>query len=189
MQIHFLTLFLHSHTLHYFFSINILLIYSFLFYFVEYFYRQHCDRSRQSWLRWCLRLYVWWTRLWSDRVFVATEYIVASYAQLLHAGSSGGRLQYRWLKLSMGRGRNFWNESVTNIDRRLQDSLFSSSQQLSRVCGLHENFERPAIVTKQLPRVSGTFTDLIIDNNIKYKKLINNIDYNFYSFWQYQIFI
>lgn len=85
---------------------------------------------------------------------MAAEYILANNAQLLHAGSSGGRLQHRRLEFSMGRGRNFWNELVTDISRWLQDSLLSSSQQLSRVRRLYENFEGPAIVAKQLSRLS-----------------------------------
>lgn len=127
------------------------------FNYAEYFYREHRGWSGKRRLRWRLRLYVRWTRLWSDCVFVAAEYILANNAQLLYAGSPGGWLQYRRLELPMGNWRYFWNESVANISRRLSDAFLSSSQQLSRIRGVHEDSERPAVVSKQLSWVSGIF--------------------------------
>lgn len=122
---------------------------------LEYFYRKYRGWSGKRQLRRCLRLHVRRTRLRSDRVFVAAKYILANNSQLLYAGSSGGRLQYRRLELSMGRGRYFWNESITDTTRRLSDPLFPSPQQLSGIRSFHEDLEKPTIVSKQLSWVSG----------------------------------
>lgn len=120
----------------------------FLFYYVEHFYRQHRRWFGKRRLRWRLRLYVRWTRLRFNCVLVAAKYILANNAQLLHAGSFSGWLQYRRFEFPMGNWRYFWNESVANIRRRLSDAFLSSPQQLSRIRGIHENSKRPAVVSK-----------------------------------------
>lgn len=129
-------------------DLNSLRTSQFLFYYVEHFYRQHRGWSGKRRLRWCFRLYVRRTRLRFDRVLVAAKYILASNAQLLHAGSSGGWLQYRRLEFPMGNWRYFWIESVANISGRLSDAFLPSPQQLSRIRGVHKDSKRPAVVSK-----------------------------------------
>lgn len=125
-------------------------------YYVEHLYRQHRGWFGKRRLRRCFRLHVRRTRLRPNRVLVAAKCILANNPQLFYAGSSGWRLQYRRLELPMGRGRDFRIKSVANCSGRLSDTFLSSSQQLSGICGFHENLERWTIIAKQLSRISGT---------------------------------
>lgn len=145
------------------------------FHHVEHFYRQHRGRSGKRRLQRRLRLHVRRTRLRSDRVLVAAEYVLANNAQLLHARSSRGWLQYRGLEFPMGDRRYFWNESVADTSGRLSDAFLSSSQQPSRIRGVHEDSERPAVVSKQLSRVSGIFFDTFIDDFYVFKNCYHKI--------------